>query len=81
MEIDKVQNIEPRQQNLNDELKIQNNLQKEVQKDIEKEKIETTPLSAQKQVMQIINSVQPLQAIQQTAQEQLEKDKGFDVKV
>ena len=81
MEIDKVQNIEPRQQNLNDELKIQNNLQKEVQKEVETEKVETTPLSSQKQVMQIINSAQPLQAIQQTAQDQLEKDKGFDVKV
>lgn len=81
MEIDKVQNIEPRQQNLNDELKIQNNLQKEVQKEVDTEKVETTPLSSQKQVMQIINSAQPLDAIQKTAQEQLDKDKGFDVKV
>ncbi len=81
MEIDKVQNIEPRKQNLEDELKIQNNISKEVQKEVNTEKVETTALSAQKQIMQLLNSAQPLQAIQQTAQEQLEKDKGFDVKV
>jgi len=80
MDIDAIKNIEPQMplaKNIQDEI----NLHKEIQQDVNDEKVEVTPQSAQKQVAQLLANAQPLEAIQKIAQNQIEKDKGFDVKV
>ncbi len=80
MEIDGIRNIEP-QKPLTNEIQEEQNLQKQIQQDVKTEKAEVTPQSAQKQVAQLLANAQPLEAIQKIAQNQIEKDKGFDVKV
>ena len=80
MQIEEIGKQEP-QKPLAKELQEDLSLQKEIQQDVKKEKVEVTPQASQKQVAQLLATAQPLQVVQQIAQAQIEKDKGFDVKV
>lgn len=80
MEIENIKNLEPQiplMKSIQDEI----NLQNEVQQDVRDEKVEVTPQLSQKQVAQLLATAQPLHVVQQIAQNQIEKDKGFDVRV
>ena len=48
-------------------------VQNDVQKEITKETFGSTPVSTQKQVLQALSYAQPIQQIQQTAQNQISK--------
>lgn len=80
MEVDNVRNIEPVKP-LAREIQEEQNINNKIQQDVKKEKVELTPQSSQKQVAQLLANAQPWQMVQQIAQNQIEKDKGFDVKV
>ena len=80
MKIESISNQEP-QKPLAKDLQDDFSLQKEIQEDVKKEKVEVTPQSSQKQVAQLLANAQPLHVVQQIAQSQIEKDKGFDVKI
>jgi hypothetical protein len=80
MEIESIKNMEP-QIPLMKSIQEEVNIQKEVQQDVHDEKVEVSPQSSQKQVAQLLASAQPLHVVQQIAQNQIEKDKGFDVRV
>ncbi len=80
MAVDSIQGFEKKYSDQQDKVEL-NNLQKALREAVKEEKITVTPQSNQKQAMQLLANAQPQEAIRQTAQKQIDKDKGFDIKV
>jgi hypothetical protein len=80
MTVDKMQPVNMQMQELNQKETPRLDVQQELQKDVMEEASGVNQNSTQKQLLQMIATAQPLQQIQMTAQQQIERGE-LDIKV